>query len=365
MAANTAISDENIWNLLADFQSAVNVSDEDLEKEKPQNAKDKDAVYSKSFEHCTADESKNEIAAQDKERMSCINSGCLDSKVVLIESNYTCLACGTIQERYIDNCPEWRFYGSEDSKSSDPSRCGMPTNSLYPTSGLGSMIGYEKGNSFMYKIRRYQIWNSMPYRERSLYNIMDSLAIVASNNGIPPKIIEEAKSMYKTLSERKLSRGENRVSLLASSIYMSCKTNKVPRSAKEIAKMYNINTTAMTRGCKMFHETMKTKMLSSVPEDFVDRFCSKLGCMSIRNECIATLKVIEEYSIVSENAPPSIAAACVFLIAGKNNLGITKKKISHHCEISEVTITKCFKKLDMYKDFINAKVAEDNSNTAS
>ena len=32
----------------------------------------------------------------------------------------------------ISDSPEWRYYGSNDSKSSDPTRCGMPINNLLP-----------------------------------------------------------------------------------------------------------------------------------------------------------------------------------------------------------------------------------------
>ena len=39
-----------------------------------------------------------------------------------------CPHCGVISDGIIDFNAEWRFYGSEDSKYSDPTRCGLPTN---------------------------------------------------------------------------------------------------------------------------------------------------------------------------------------------------------------------------------------------
>ena len=85
---------------------------------------------------------------------------------------YECTSCGVIGNQIIDTGAEWRFYGSEDNKSSDPTRCGMPSNELLPQSSLGSVVGYGwKGDTFeMHRIRKYQGWNAMPYKERARYN---------------------------------------------------------------------------------------------------------------------------------------------------------------------------------------------------
>jgi transcription initiation factor TFIIIB Brf1 subunit/transcription initiation factor TFIIB len=47
-----------------------------------------------------------------------------------------------------------------------------------------------------------------------------------------------------------------------------------------------------------------------------------------------------------ENTPPSIAAGVVYFIAQICKLNISKKDVKNVSEISEVTINKCFKKLE-------------------
>ena len=42
----------------------------------------------------------------------------------------------------------------------------------------------------------------MPYKERSLYNVFESIKIQALNHGIPNCIIEEAKNLYKRIAEK-------------------------------------------------------------------------------------------------------------------------------------------------------------------
>lgn len=297
--------------------------------------------------------------AEKSEELRC--ESCNGTQIVLDEGNYIC-KCGTVVSRFIDTAAEWRFYGSEDNKNSDPTRCGMVTNELLPNSSLGSMIGYLKHETHdIYIMRKYHMWNSMTYKERSLYNIFDTLTVNAINSGISKNIIDEAKSLYKQISEKKISRGDNRSGLIASSIYMSCKNNKVPRSAKEIAKIFNLKTPTMTKGCKKFQEIMKMNMESTNAEDFVFRFCSKLNMDKTQREiCKVIVHKIELNEILSDSTPPSLAAGSIYMCNHYYEWGITKKDLSSICEISQVTISKCFKKLQNHTTFLFIESENEN-----
>ena len=306
-----------------------------------------------------SDEIKDSLESKD----TTVCSTCKSESLYSDKGMHICINCGTVQDRVLDSSAEWRFYGSDDSKSSDPTRCGLPINNLLPESSLGSVIGLKGFQSLeMQKIRKYHTWNSMPYKERSLYNVFDSLTIRATNNGISTCIIEEAKAMYKILSEAKISRGSNRKGLIASCIYTACKIKKVPRSAKEIADIFDLNITNMTKGCKKALEIINSSRNSNMkdlnlpatkPEDFVHRFCCKLNVSGdFLEKCINIANKADKNSIVSENTPPSIAAGSIYLIAIENNIGLSKKDISIACKISEVTISKCYKKMSKYKRFL-------------
>ena len=52
--------------------------------------------------------------------------------------------------------------------------------------------------------------------------------------------------------------------------------------------------------------------------------------------------------IVSENTPPSIAVGCIFLVSENYKLQISKKDIHNATDVSEVTISKTYKKLVPY-----------------
>ena len=298
----------------------------------------------------------------DKKKNTDICGNCKSDNLINDSGQIICKNCGNINYDIIDTNPEWSYYGSEDSKYSDPTRVGLPTNNLLPQSSLGSTISFRYGESYeMKKIRNYHLWNAMPYKERSLYNVFDNIQVRAINNGIPLCIIEEAKNLYKQISDVRIHRGSNRKGIIASCIYKACRLQDSPRSAKEIADMFKLNISHMTKGCKKFDEIINMNICDNnimnnnitKSSDFVQRFCSKLNIgTNICKLCSHVCDKSEEYNLVSKCIPPSIAAGSIFLICSLLKINITKKEISQTCQISEVTISKCYKKLYSYHEHI-------------
>jgi transcription initiation factor TFIIB len=283
---------------------------------------------------------------------------CHSAEIIVDDGQRICKECYSIVSRVIDHGAEWRYYGAEDNRGDDPTRCGMPTNHLLPKSSLGSMIGGKRGESRdMRRIRLYQMWNSMPYWERSLYNAFEQLKNNTVTHSIPSKVLDDAMVLYKRASEKKISRGDNKEGLLASCVYYACLINKVPRSAKEISAMFKIDTVVLTKGNARFQSLLQLNVDSSGPDDFIARFGSKLN-MNFEDiqKCKMLAKKLDEMEIVSENAPTSVAASSLWYFCTKHNIEFTKKQIAEVCDVSEVTITKCCKRMTKYKDILAAIV---------
>jgi transcription initiation factor TFIIB len=271
------------------------------------------------------------------------------------------VACGHINKEVLDFGAEWRFYGADDSNSVDPTRCGMPVNPLLKESSFGCKIVCGYGSSYeMRKIRRYTEWQSMPYKEKSKYDDFQIISVLASNAGIPKIIIDDAIRYYDKISQTKTYRGINRDGLLASSIYIACSSNNNPRTSKEIATIFKLDNTSATRGCKNAlgilndiekEEDEKTVLHNTKPSSFINRYCSKL---SINHElttlCLFIANVVETQKIIPENTPHSISAGIVYFVCQKCSLNISKKSIHSISKISEVTINKCFKKLESHEE---------------
>lgn len=276
----------------------------------------------------------------------------------LIEGVIICKKCNKTISNITDN-PEWRFYGSNDTKNTDPTRCGLPVNILLPKSSVGSIVAnqYLKDNS-MKKVQQYAQWTSMTYKERSMYKVFTELDSIGKNNNLSLIIINEAKSLYKIISDIQISRGNNRKGIIASCVYFACKNCGVSRSPKELAEMFNITTPIMTKGVKTFQEIFNTSNInknritnveSIKPEDFISRFSNKLNLNDNHISIIIKMpENIKNSDIMTEIRPDSIAAGCILLYSNQNKLNINKKDISKICKISEVTINKCCKRLENY-----------------
>jgi len=281
---------------------------------------------------------------------------CCGSKEIIVEETMQiCKQCFSVIGRIIDSSAEWRFYGVDDNRDGDPSRCGLPTNSLLPKSSLGSMIGGSRNeNMDIKRIRMYQLWNSMPYYERTLWTVFEKLTSNTTNNGIPQKVVDDAKVLYKRAAEKKISRGDNKEGLIASCIYHSCMINNIPRSSKEIATMFNISPVVLNRGNSRFQTLLKINVSSSGPDDFISRFGSKLSMnMDDINRCKKLVAFLEKNEILSDNSPTSSAAGILYYYSISENLGFTKKQFASVCNVSEVTIVKNYKIVCKHKEFID------------
>jgi len=291
---------------------------------------------------------------------------CAASLAFSDEGFLTCTnnTCGIIYKDIVDQSAEWRYYGADDNQNSDPTRCGMPINPLLKESSFGCKVLCIGSTSYeMRKIRRYTEWQSMPYKEKSQYDEFQRITLMSQNAGMPKLIIDDAVRYHKKISEYELTfRGDNRDGILAASIYISCRINNYPRTAKEIATIFHLDVTSATKGCKNALSIVnnlekdmvnadKTSFCKTKPEAFIERYCSKLNINSeLTRVCQFIAMKIEKTELMPENTPHSIAAGVVYFIAQICKLNISKRDVKNISEISEVTINKCFKKIEKLKD---------------
>ena len=288
-----------------------------------------------------------------------------NSILIFNEENFlTCSnsKCSIIYKNNLDYSAEWRYYGADDNQNSDPTRCGIPINPLLHESSFGCKVLTFGYNSYeMQKIKRYTDWQSMPYREKSLYDEFQKITNIAQIHGIPKIIIDEAMRRHKKISEVKTFRGLNRDGIIAASIYIACRVNNYPRTAKEIASMFSLDNSSATKGCKnalsIINEiennddnNERTNLHQTNPISFIERYCSKLNInYELTMLCKFLANKIYNQNLIPENTPHSIASGIIYFVSQVCNLNISKKAIHTISDISEVTINKCYKKLETMK----------------
>lgn len=270
--------------------------------------------------------------------------------------------CGKICKDLLDYSPEWRFHSMEDKNGSDPARCGNPINPLLIESSFGCKVICNAGSSYeMKKISKWTGWQSMPHKEKALYDEFQFITNMALNGGIPKKFIEDAMVIHKDISEQKMFRGLNRDGIKSASIYLSCRLNGFPRTAHEIAEIFKLDKASATTGCSMavnilqnierHSDNEQSNLCITLPSSFIDRFCSKLN-MNKELTMLSTFiaKKIEKTGLITDNIPHAIAAGIIYFISITCGLNNNKQDIKQISGVSEVTINKCYKKLYLNKD---------------
>ena len=186
-------------------------------------------------------------------------NNCKSNNIIIMNGFNICNDCGLYNDSIIDCGQEWRFYGNDDNKGNDPSRCDVPTNDLLPNTSIGSIVGFaSKDNKNAKRIRSMNFWNGFSYRDSSLLDTFNNITIMAQNAGISQCIIEEAKYMYKEVSEIKSSRRTKKEAMKAGCIMLACKLKGVPRNCNEIASIFKLkNNKTFRKSIKTFEEIWK------------------------------------------------------------------------------------------------------------
>ena len=271
-----------------------------------------------------------------------------------------CTNCGVENNRIIDYNPEWRFYGSDDNKrSSDPNRCGMPTNQIISESSLSTVI---TGHGFEV-YRKLNSWNGLTYKEKSMISILNKIAAKANIGNVPQSIIDATMKMYQIISKDYIKRGTSRESLIAACFFNALKDNGLIRSNEEVAKLFDIKSKKLSKGCNEFAELMFAKdkdyvkkMRPIEPKDLIERFCSIMDLdeqfIKIGNR-ISIL--VDKLGICQENNPKSIAVGCIYFISQNYDLGFSKKEIADQCHTSEVTVSNTYNQMNKFKKYLLPK----------
>nr|QFG74665.1 MAG: transcription factor TFIIB repeat [Megaviridae environmental sample] len=282
-----------------------------------------------------------------------------DSLVFDTSNGYNiCDECGVVNDTILDKHPE---FNKEDKSAS----YGCPTNYFYPKSALGTKIKIKGWN----KISSLQRQGQMPYKEKSLMDVLNNIQQKCKNYGITQTIIDSAKILYKKINDSKHTKGRragksrimrcvNRRSMIAACVFYACKIQNEPRSPKEIADIYDLEIKNVNRGCRKFLdyidiEQIIDKFSSSQASDFIERFGKKLDLQQKYIDIAKDISInILKLDLASTHEPPSVAAGCILLVSNEHKLKLNKKYISEVFNISDVTISKTYRRLYPYHKII-------------
>lgn len=274
-----------------------------------------------------------------------------------------CKTCGQVVANLMDCGAEWTQYNDDNKK--DMNRCSHPISQLLPQSSAATTIAGACSS----RIKTLHGWSAMPYKERSLNDVFKVIQKKCTMGKIMKCIEDDAKIMYKNISDCKhisgknegksiIIRGKNRMSVIAACVLFACRKKDKARSPKEIAELFDLKYTEITKGCKIFQKlaklkNMELKLNSTKPEHFILRFCDELKIKKEYTEqAIKISNNVQKLQIASVHTPLSLATGSIYLMIHLNNLAIQKKIIADKFNVSQVTIAKAFKKLEPFMNLL-------------
>ena len=290
-------------------------------------------------------------------------SGCESTNLEMDTSNgiVVCLDCSLVNRELLDRNPDWTNF--KDGKTT-VSRCGCPTNYFLPKASLGTKVM----NGRFSRISMLERWGQMPYKERSLLGVLQDIELKCKNYNVPPKVVENAKILFKHINDSKhlegdnegkniIIRGLNRQCLIAACVFNGATLQNIPLSPKEIGEIFSISEKQVTRGCRKFRDVLKKHDIlqyikSSQSHDFISRkaYVNKLNLDNCHIDVAKKIaRNVKKLDIAPDHQPRSIAAGSVMLMSHILDLNINKKNISDTFRISQVTIMKTFRKIYPYR----------------
>uniref|UniRef100_A0A6C0C6D4 Cyclin-like domain-containing protein n=1 Tax=viral metagenome TaxID=1070528 RepID=A0A6C0C6D4_9ZZZZ len=261
------------------------------------------------------------------------------------EEKSICRVCGNDINSNISFLPEKCY----DNKNQ--SHHGMPVNELLPDTNLGSVVGGKHYSNYnMRLVQQVNNYSSITYKDRSVLQVFTLIADCCKRHGINDKIVGEAKSIYKHICEKKISRGSNRKGIIAACVFMASKNVGNPRSSKEISKVFDCDSKVITKGIKSVNEILRIHKLGDRVNkerveysDLITRFCNNINIEPKQIDEIHLLakNLLKKYkSELSSCTPSSLSASFIYYYIYLNKLKISKKDLSENTHISIVTIQK-------------------------
>lgn len=245
-----------------------------------------------------------------------------------------CRECGIVENTFLSDEPEWTG-GPEDTV--DPSRCGAADTPFFSSGwNMGTII--KNGSKKMSKIHFHM---SMNHCDRSLFHAYAEIERAGRLIKCSDAVIDNAKLFYKEFSEKKLTRGDVRAGIKANCLFQACKKFGVPRTTKEVADAFRIETSDVGRTAGLLTETVQVETKGPTkPRDVLARMFNEFqhpAKLRIKMDTMKLLDRVEKQPQLMGKTPGAVAAAAVWIVSDKN---LTKADICKAAGVSVPTLNK-------------------------
>jgi transcription initiation factor TFIIB len=240
-------------------------------------------------------------------------------------------------------------------------------NEMIYDKGLSTMISWQNKDHYghtipaktqakMYRLRK---WHQRTRMKRGAeYNVHQALQYIiqtSSKMGLPRSVRENAAVIYRKAARNDLIRGRSIEGMAATALYAGCRQCNFPRSLDEISKSSGISKKEIGRNYRFISRNLSLKILPIKPQDFLNRFTSKLKLtqqsLQKANELI---EKGHETNTITGCSPSGIAAAAIYIASILCDERKTQKEVAETAGVTEVTIRNRYRE---FCDKLNINIA--------
>ena len=269
---------------------------------------------------------------------------CSGVKIISPEGLPTCSECGLIEDNFVDDSAEWTSGITDDGRVSDPSRCGNPNANpeLFSQNwGKGTIISTQRSSTYENKrMAKINFHMSMNHKDRSLFHAYRD--IDEACHTLPEAVRKDAKMMYRKFNDEKLTRGAVRLGIKANCILYACRLAQFPRTTKEVADMFGIQSKDISRTTQIFKDTIMgvtEKNYVTKAHDVMQRLLNSFEVSrEERYKCNKMCSATDDCVELMSKTPNSVASAIIYIVLGSG--GVTKSQVCEKCSVSVPTLNK-------------------------
>lgn len=255
------------------------------------------------------------ITKYNKENINTVDtdtSNCSHTETIDEGGTITCTECGEELKRNVMHEKEWRYYGSTDTKrSGDPNR-----------------VQARKSD------------------DKSIFKDVETMRFSS-------KVVSDANDLYTLVTKGHIYRGKTRKAIIFACIFQAYKTNNNPQPYDQLINMFSITKKAGLGGIKHVGlnapKDSKMHTMYITPVNLMEDIMMKFNATEAQKDEVKMLyeSIKNRSSILNRSRPQSVAAGVIYYWIDKNGININLKDFAQKADLSELTITKISKEIQI------------------
>ena len=158
---------------------------------------------------------------------------------------------------------------------------------------------------------------------------------------LPEVVLKDAKMFCRKFNDGKLTRGAVRLGIKANCVLYACRMAQHPRTTKEIADMFGIQSKDISRTTQMFKETIMGVTEKNYVTKAFDVMQRLLNSFDVTREerlkCNKLCNKTEDCVDLMSKTPNSVASAIIYMTLSPK---VSKSEMCEKCSISVPTLNK-------------------------